>query len=168
MDDDPDRTTTPDPAGPGATDRPAAAVAPDPDPVRPQAPAVVRGLSWLLVVEIATAGLLTAFALVSALVGGAAGNDWSGLIVAAGLVIAAVGAVVLVAAVLAWVALRRRRGPLVAASGVTHVVPVVALTVLGLAGTTGQGLLVLAAALVGVTGITLTASPATRQWMRAD
>jgi hypothetical protein len=143
-------------ADPGLSDRPGAA-----------RPASARILSALLVVEIATAGMLVALGALVAISGLWVRRDgWSDLAVALGVAVTLAAAVVLLALVVAWVALTRRRGPLVVASVVGHMLPTAALLTAGTATGTGQSLVVLGTALLGAAGIALTLAPATRDWVR--
>jgi O-antigen/teichoic acid export membrane protein len=129
----------------------------------------VRALSALLVVEFATLGLVVLFSLLIAAIGIVLRRDdsWSDLVGAVGLAAAAVAAVPLVAVALAWVMLRRRSSrAFVSASSVGHLVPTVALLVMGLGTGTGQSLVVLGTAVVGLAGLALTFWPSTLAWLR--
>ena len=140
---------------------------PDPGVSTPR-PASVRILSGLLVVEVAAAMVLTGMGLVVAALAAArlGGDTWAGLALVVGLVIAALAALTAAALGLALVSVRRRRGPLLFASLLAHLLPTIAMLVMGLTTGTGQSLVMLGMAVTGLAGIALTVAPPTRSWMR--
>jgi O-antigen/teichoic acid export membrane protein len=132
-------------------------------------PGSVRALSALLVVEVATLAFVVLFSLVVAAIGLVLRRDdsWSDLVGTVGLAAAGVAAVPLVAVALAWVMLRRRASrAFVIASSIGHLAPTLALLVIGLGTGTGQSLVVLGAAVVGLAGLVLSFWPSTRAWLR--
>ncbi len=128
----------------------------------------VRVLAALLLVEAATASVLTALALVAAAITWfrRSSGDWSDLALAVLGLLALVGGVLAVIDVSGWVALRRRRRRAATVlSLLAHLVPVLALSWMvgrDISGRTGT---LIVAGLVAVLGVTLTLATPTRRWL---
>lgn len=134
-------------------------------------PVSVRAASGLLLVEVATAGIVVGLCLLGAVLTAQRrqSGDWSDLAIAVLLVLAAAALTVAVLLAAAWVALaRRRRTATVVLSLLGHLAPTLSMVVLGLTTGTGQNMVVLGMAAVGLVGITLTLAPDTRTWLRGD
>lgn len=133
----------------------------------PRRPVPVQALSALLLVEGVTAVLigLAGMVLVGVYLLTGRGSEWGHLVGVLGGVLVVLGPVIAAALGSAWLALRRRRGPLLASSMVGHVAPSMSLLVLGLGTDSGPGPLLPSMAALGAAGAALTLAPATRAWV---